>query len=153
MKIEERREFFKRDLSSLYLPYYGKLCASLGPEWQPYQGYRDFDSQTRLYAQGRTSAGGIVTNAKAGESAHNYGCATDWAYFHNGQLVWLLKTDSLWQKFVQAVEAAGLRSGSEWGDIDHAELKLTCDWKHVLLAYNTSNMTGAQNKIAESLSP
>lgn len=33
--------------------------------------YRSDDEQERLYAQGRTTAGPIVTNARAGQSAHN----------------------------------------------------------------------------------
>lgn len=33
--------------------------------------YRSNTDQTRLYAQGRTTKGAIVTNAKAGESEHN----------------------------------------------------------------------------------
>lgn len=33
--------------------------------------YRSGDEQDRLYAQGRTAPGAIVTNAKAGKSAHN----------------------------------------------------------------------------------
>lgn len=33
--------------------------------------YRSNEEQTKLYAQGRTTAGKIVTNAKAGESKHN----------------------------------------------------------------------------------
>lgn len=34
--------------------------------------YRNKAMQTKLYAQGRTTKGGIVTWAKAGESPHNY---------------------------------------------------------------------------------
>lgn len=51
-------------------------------------GRRTNEEQTRLYAQGRTrdeiirhvskqGAGGTVTDAAAGESAHNYGLAID----------------------------------------------------------------------------
>lgn len=39
--------------------------------------YRCFDYQNQLYAQGRTTPGGIVTNAKGGESFHNYRLAFD----------------------------------------------------------------------------
>lgn len=39
--------------------------------------YRTFDEQDELYAQGRTKPGKIVTNARAGESYHNYGLAVD----------------------------------------------------------------------------
>lgn len=41
------------------------------------QGLRTIDEQNKLYAQGRTIAGKIVTNAKGGFSYHNYGLAID----------------------------------------------------------------------------
>lgn len=40
-------------------------------------GYRSIKEQDELYAQGRTKAGQIVTNAKGGESQHNFGIAFD----------------------------------------------------------------------------
>ena len=40
-------------------------------------GYRSFAEQNALYAQGRTKPGNIVTNAKGGQSLHNYGLAVD----------------------------------------------------------------------------
>ncbi|MBH8600228.1 M15 family metallopeptidase, partial [Thermoactinomyces sp. CICC 23799] len=36
-------------------------------------GLRTFAEQNELYAQGRTKPGKIVTNAKAGQSYHNFG--------------------------------------------------------------------------------
>lgn len=38
---------------------------------------RSYGEQNELYAQGRTKPGKIVTKAKGGESAHNFGCAFD----------------------------------------------------------------------------
>jgi peptidoglycan L-alanyl-D-glutamate endopeptidase CwlK len=38
---------------------------------------RTIAEQNELYAQGRTKAGKIVTNAKGGQSYHNYGLAFD----------------------------------------------------------------------------
>ena len=38
---------------------------------------RTFDEQNALYAQGRTTKGSVVTNAKGGQSMHNYGMAID----------------------------------------------------------------------------
>lgn len=40
-------------------------------------GYRSNAEQNRLYAQGRTTSGQIVTNARGGQSLHNYGLALD----------------------------------------------------------------------------
>ena len=44
-------------------------------------GGRPASVQAKLYAQGRTAPGQIVTNAQAGTSAHNYGAAYDIAIF------------------------------------------------------------------------
>ena len=41
---------------------------------------RTFKEQERLYAQGRTTAGAIVTNARAGESYHCYGLSLDFRF-------------------------------------------------------------------------
>jgi LAS superfamily LD-carboxypeptidase LdcB len=41
------------------------------------QGLRTIAEQNALYAQGRTTKGKIVTNAKGGSSYHNYGLAID----------------------------------------------------------------------------
>lgn len=38
---------------------------------------RTIEEQNQLYAQGRTKKGSIVTNAKGGQSIHNYGLAFD----------------------------------------------------------------------------
>ena len=38
-------------------------------------GTRTFAEQDRLYAQGRTEPGNVVTNARGGQSNHNYGIA------------------------------------------------------------------------------
>jgi peptidoglycan L-alanyl-D-glutamate endopeptidase CwlK len=43
-----------------------------------YEGLRSNERQELLYNQGRTTNGSIVTNAKAGQSFHNYGFALDW---------------------------------------------------------------------------
>lgn len=44
--------------------------------------------QTELYAIGRTKPGKIVTYAKAGESAHNYGLAFDGVPLIHGRPAW-----------------------------------------------------------------
>lgn len=40
-------------------------------------GHRTHAEQNALYAQGRTKSGSIVTNARGGQSLHNYGIALD----------------------------------------------------------------------------
>jgi peptidoglycan L-alanyl-D-glutamate endopeptidase CwlK len=50
--------------------------------------YRDFACQTTLYQQGRMLPGAIVTNAKAGESFHNYHLAFDFVPLVLGKCSW-----------------------------------------------------------------
>ena len=49
------------------------------------QGTRTLEEQQRLYNQGRTTPGKIVTYAKPGQSAHNYGAAYDIGIFEGGK--------------------------------------------------------------------
>jgi peptidoglycan L-alanyl-D-glutamate endopeptidase CwlK len=44
-------------------------------------GTRSYDEQDRIYSQGRTSPGPIVTYARAGQSNHNFGLAFDIGLF------------------------------------------------------------------------
>lgn len=78
--------------------------------------YRDFDSQTRLYAQGRTLPGQIVTWARAGESWHNWRRAFDIVPMRNGKPVWGTKgTDrDLWLKIGELGQSVGLEWGGSW---------------------------------------
>jgi peptidoglycan LD-endopeptidase CwlK len=49
---------------------------------------RTFEEQAELFAIGRTKPGKKVTNAKAGESWHNFGLAFDVVPLVNGKAVW-----------------------------------------------------------------
>ena len=78
--------------------------------------YRDNDSQAALYAQGRTTPGNIVTNAKAGESYHNYRCAVDVVPLVNGKAVWNTSGEDgkLWEKVGEIGEKNGLEWAGRW---------------------------------------
>ncbi len=52
-------------------------CKAEGLEVLITQTLRDIEYQNYLYAQGRTSGGSIVTNARGGQSYHNFGLAFD----------------------------------------------------------------------------
>jgi hypothetical protein len=52
-------------------------CLGAGLLPYVYEGQRSCERQNELYAQGRTKKGKIVTNAKAGQSMHQYGLAID----------------------------------------------------------------------------
>lgn len=53
------------------------LAAKSDYDWQVNYGDRTFDEQTALYNQGRTTPGAVITDAQAGQSAHNFGLAVD----------------------------------------------------------------------------
>ena len=74
--------------------------------------YRDFESQDALYAQGRTAPGKIITNAKAGESFHNYRCAVDVVPMICGKCCW--DDAALWSKIGQLGKDAGLEWAGDW---------------------------------------
>jgi peptidoglycan LD-endopeptidase CwlK len=59
-------------------------------------GMRTFEEQEKLYNQGRTTPGNIVTKAKPGQSFHNYGLAIDIVPIVNGKAVW--ENETLWTK-------------------------------------------------------
>jgi peptidoglycan L-alanyl-D-glutamate endopeptidase CwlK len=67
----------KKDLNPILTQVYDKACEEylrLYPDFpQPFITctFRSGEEQNKLYALGRTEKGKIVTNAKAGQSAHN----------------------------------------------------------------------------------
>lgn len=147
----DRRSKFKQGLCSLYLPYYEALCDELPEEWQPYSGYRTFDEQNNLWAKGRSLHGDIVTDAKGGESAHNWGCATDWIIWKDNNPVWIPREDKRWDEYIKAVENVGLKSGKDFGDVDHNELKISCGWKKILAFYDREGSISAYQQIEDAI--
>lgn len=74
--------------------------------------YRDYESQNALYAQGRTKAGRRVTNAKGGQSWHNFRCAFDFVPLVNGKAQWNdLRT---FRKCGEIAESVGLEWAGRW---------------------------------------
>lgn len=79
--------------------------------------YRDAESQNALYAQGRTTKGYIVTNAKAGQSFHNYRVAFDVVPMRNGKPVWGTLNDddiALWKEVGAIGKSVGLEWAGDW---------------------------------------
>lgn len=50
--------------------------------------YRDNESQNAIYAQGRTRPGRVVTNARGGQSFHNWRVAFDFVPIVSGKAQW-----------------------------------------------------------------
>jgi peptidoglycan L-alanyl-D-glutamate endopeptidase CwlK len=87
------------------------------------QGFRSQGEQNKLYAQGRTTAGNIVTNARGGESFHNYGLAVDFTFRKEGYNA----SAELWETLGVVGESQGFAWGGRWlnfPDKPHFEMTL-----------------------------
>src|SRR5690606_32328751 len=74
-------------------------------------GTRTYAEQDALYAQGRTTTGPKVTNAKAGHSWHNFGLAVDVGVFKGSKYL----TESPAYNWLGPIgEACGLEWGGRW---------------------------------------
>jgi peptidoglycan L-alanyl-D-glutamate endopeptidase CwlK len=74
--------------------------------------YRDAEAQQKLYEQGRGAPGSIVTNAKAGDSFHNYRLAFDFAPIVNGKIPW--DDSALFGRLGTLGESLGLEWAGRW---------------------------------------
>lgn len=81
------------------------------------QGLRTREEQDALYAQGRTKPGPIVTNARGGQSQHNYGLAVDLCpddLLQAGlQLDWNAGHPA-WKKLLALAPTFNLAEGDAW---------------------------------------
>jgi peptidoglycan LD-endopeptidase CwlK len=101
---------------------------SEGINVQVSSGYRSAAEQNKLFAQGRRGIPNEpkVTNARGGESNHNYGLAVD--YFlvsEDGSVgIWVVNQD--WRKVAQIGKALGFEWGGDWKDfVDNPHLEMT----------------------------
>lgn len=94
---------------------------------------RSFERQNKLYDQGRTTAGDIVTYARGGESYHNYGLAIDFAIEDaDGNLTWDIHYDGNgnhlpdWDEVVAIAKELGFEWGGDWDSFkDYPHLQMT----------------------------
>lgn len=114
--------FRRIDLDLLYPPFLAKLldviaaCNARGHVYHALRGYDTYGAQMALWAQGRTKPGKVVTNAKGGQSQHNFGLAVDFVAVVDGKLTWEPKA---YDVLVEEVEKAGLHSGRVYKDLPH----------------------------------
>ena len=87
-------------------------CETEGIEVIVTSTFRDHESQNALYAQGRTAPGAKVTNAKGGQSFHNWHVAFDVVPVVNGKAVW--NDEALWRKLGKIGQEVGLEWGGAW---------------------------------------
>lgn len=91
-------------------------CAKAGIDVIITSTYRDQDSQNALYAQGRSLPGRIVTNARGGQSWHNWRLAFDVVPMRAGKPVWgSTGADlELWKRVGAIGESVGLEWAGRW---------------------------------------
>ena len=130
----------------MYLPLFEKLeklielMKSKGYSVVLSSGTRTFEEQAKLYNQGRTTHGEIVTNAKPGYSWHNYGLAGDLCFVINNKPSW---DDHLpWLKMGELGEGLGLEWGGRWGEMmdrPHFQITRGVPIEHALKIYRKRN--------------
>lgn len=99
---------------------------------------RTIEEQDALYAQGRTKPGKIVTNAKGGQSMHNYGLAIDIVLLVDKNkdgtfesASWETNVDfdgdgkADWQEVVKVFKSYGWEWGGEWRFTDMPHFQKT----------------------------
>lgn len=125
-KVDARSEGCIAKLQPEARPYARTLvnrAAAIGIEIKVICGLRTFQEQDALFAQGRTRPGARVTNAKGGESNHNFGIAFDIGVFSGRDYLAACPA-------YDVVGALGREIGLEWGgdwtslvDKPHFELR------------------------------
>jgi peptidoglycan LD-endopeptidase CwlK len=94
--------------------------------------FRSIEDQDRLYEQGRTTEGNIVTHAKGGESYHNFGLAIDFALkTPTDDVIWDMQYDgngngkSDWNEVVAIAKNLGFEWGGDWSQFkDYPHLQM-----------------------------
>ena len=113
---------------------YEEMCNALRGKAIPRFAYtlRTIKEQNELYQKGRTTAGPKVTNAKGGQSYHNYGCAIDLVLIIEGKTAsWDTLTDfdgdkvSDWMECVAIAKKYGFEWGGDWKFVDKPHFQKT----------------------------
>ena len=106
-------------------------------------GRRTIAEQDKLYAQGRTTPGEIVTKAKGGQSAHNFGLAADLCPLDEHGELWWSAPDDVWQVIHNLAEQSGLLdSGYDWKFTDRPHIE-DPKWKEYQAAWKEGHLAVA----------
>lgn len=93
------------------------LAKAFNYEYKAISGNRTWEEQAKIYAQGRTAPGKIVTNAKPGFSNHNYGIAVDMGVFKDGKYLDGSKpseAEAFHRKAAEIAEKYNIEWGGSW---------------------------------------
>jgi|TARA_R110000796_G_scaffold15004_3_gene48407 peptidoglycan L-alanyl-D-glutamate endopeptidase CwlK len=89
-----------------------RKCKAQGIDVLIYCTLRDNEEQNRLYAKGRTTKGRKVTNARGGQSEHNYGIAWDCVPLDGGKAMWGDRAS--YKKMGAIAESLGIDWAGNW---------------------------------------
>ena len=91
-------------------------CRQAGIDLLVTSTYRDFASQDALFAQGRVVPGNRVTNARAGQSFHNYRVAFDVVPVVHGKPMWetVGASAQVWKQIGDIGKSCGLEWAGDW---------------------------------------
>lgn len=100
--------------------------------------YRSVQEQNDLYVLGRTKKGSIVTNAKGGQSIHNYGLAFDFVILRdlddNGTFETAdFTVNEYWKKIANYFKSKGFTWGGDFKsfkDAPHLEYSKGLSWSY-----------------------
>lgn len=116
------------NLDYLYPPFRDRLleviakCSERGADYYAVQGLRSYQEQDQLFRIGRDIPGNKVTNAKGGQSQHQFGLAVDFVRDSDLQTPGLQPDwgDSAYDTLIEELGKAGLHSGVGYRDRPHA---------------------------------
>jgi peptidoglycan L-alanyl-D-glutamate endopeptidase CwlK len=103
-------------------------------------GRRTINQQNVIFAQGRTAPGKIVTNAKGGQSPHNFGLAADFCPLNAAGELWWNAPESMWQRIGSLAKARGLVWGGDFKSIKDRPHVEDPGWKTVQAAWKRGDI-------------
>jgi len=121
-KTDDKIKRLHPKLRGIASKFINEVEKKLGIRLRITDGLRTFAEQDRLYAQGRTTAGKIVTKAKGGQSYHNYGLAFDCYLTEGGKVTFKKAINS---EIAKVGKDLGLEWGGDWKsfkDMPHFQL-------------------------------
>ena len=119
----------------------------LGIKLRVVSALRTWAEQDKLYAQGRTSPGNIVTKAKGGQSLHNFGLAIDVVEIKNGKAIW---NNPNWNRVADLGKEIGFKWGGDWKsfkDKPHFEIRFGKSLAQLRALYQSGNREGEYVKL------
>lgn len=136
-RIETFHPLLRDKLKEWYLEANNKLLPK-GYRLRITHVYRSIQEQNDLYAQGRTKKGSIVTNAKGGQSIHNYGLAFDFVILrdldNNGTFETAdFTVNEYWKRVANYFKSKGFTWGGDFKsfkDAPHLEYSKGLSWSY-----------------------